>query len=130
MILLDTHIWIWWVAEETRLTQNQLYEIKKNEDVGIGVSVISCWEIALLVEKKRLGFTIPVKEWLKEALNYPGIVPLDMTVDIAVDSVQLPDSFHKDPADRIIVATARAYNCSLLTNDENMVKYPHVNVIT
>jgi PIN domain nuclease of toxin-antitoxin system len=130
MILLDTHIWVWWVADETRLTQNQLSEIKKNEDVGIGISIISCWETALLVEKKRLGFTIPIREWLKEALNYPGVVLLDITVEIAIDSVQLPGAFHKDPADRIIVATARAYNCSLLTNDHGIVNYPHVKVIT
>jgi len=130
MILLDTHIWVWWVADEMRLTQTQLSEIEKNESTGIGISIISCWEIALLVEKKRLGFAIPVKEWITEALKYPGVVPLDITVDIAVDSVQLPDGFHKDPADRIIVATARAYNCSLLTNDESIVTYPHVKVIT
>jgi PIN domain nuclease of toxin-antitoxin system len=69
----------------------------------------------LLVEKKRLGFSVPIKEWLKVALQYPGVVPLDITVDIAIDSVQMPDGFHKDSADRIIVATARAHDCALLT---------------
>ena len=130
MILLDTHIWIWWVADETLLTQDQISVIKQNESTGIGVSVISFWEIAMLVEKKRLDFTMPVRKWLKTALLYPGVTPIDITIDIAIDSVQLPKSFHKDPADRIIVATAKSLDCELLTNDQNILNYPHVKTIT
>ena len=130
MILLDTHIWVWWVAEETRLTQNQISVIKQNESTGIGVSIISCWEVAMLVEKKRIGFTMSVKDWIEAALSYPGIVALDIIVDIAVESVQLPDSFHKDPADRIIVATARAFDCELMTNDQNILNYQHMKTVT
>ena len=129
MIIVDTHIWLWWVDDEKRLTPKQIEWILKNEKDIIGVSAISCWEIAKLVELGKLGFSIPVIDWLNQSLEYPGIKLIGISPDIAVESTQLPGSFHRDPADQIIVATARIYNCPLVTSDEKIIKYPYVETI-
>ncbi|UCH94487.1 MAG: type II toxin-antitoxin system VapC family toxin, partial [Candidatus Aminicenantes bacterium] len=73
MIVLDTHIWIWWIHDPNNLTQRQIDEIKKNEVNIIGISTISCWEIAKLVEYNRLELPLPLDEWFRQALSYPGI---------------------------------------------------------
>ena len=129
MIVLDTHIWVWWVHNDAQLTAEQRELIQKYEDEGLGVSIFSCWEIAKLVELKKLILHCPIQEWLETALSYPGIRLLDLTTEIAIESTQLPGEFHRDPADQIIVATARAYDCPLLTADRKILKYPHVKTL-
>jgi PIN domain nuclease of toxin-antitoxin system len=111
------------------LSSRQIEEIKRNESDGIGISVISCWEIAKLVEYKRLELSFPLNEWFEEALNYPGIQLLSLTPEIAIESTQLPGKFHRDPSDQIIVATARINNCPLITSDSKILNYPHVVTI-
>ena len=128
MILLDTHIWFWWAQDEERLSEVQRRTLEANELTGLGVSVISCWEIAMLVAKGRLELSDPVDQWVRQALRYPGVRQLRLTPAIAVTSAQLPGEFHPDPADRIIVATARAHDVSLLTNDGRIRAYPHVKL--
>lgn len=129
MIVLDTHIWVWWVHGDKRLTETQIETITANETNVIGVSAISCWEVAKLVEYGRLVLPLPPKEWLEQALSYPGIRLLELTPEIAVESTQLPGEFHRDPADQIIVATARLHNCPLVTSDGNLLNYSHVKTI-
>ncbi len=129
MILLDTHIWVWWVHDPTQLTPSQREAIAANEEDLIGVSAISCWEVAKLVEYGRLELPCPLEEWFEDALSYPGIQLLALTPEIAVESTRLPGEFHKDPADQIIVATARVYDCPLVTSDEKILKYPYVRTI-
>jgi PIN domain nuclease of toxin-antitoxin system len=129
MILLDTHIWIWWVQADPRLTSAYQAYLQANEPSGLGVNVISCWEVAMLVEKGRLSFSLPVEDWIMQALAYPGIQLLGLTPRIAVESVQLPGAFHRDPADRIIVATARVRHCPLVTMDAQIRNYPHVQTM-
>ncbi len=129
MIVLDTHIWVWWVHGDKRLTETQRETITANETDVIGVSAISCWEVAKLVEYGRLVLPLPPKEWLEQALSYPGIRLLELTPEIAVESTQLPGEFHRDPADQIIVATARLHNCLLVTSDGNLLNYSHVKTI-
>jgi len=129
MIVLDTHIWVWWVHDETKLTNAQLEIIKANENDGIGISAISLWEIAKLVERKRLILPCPTLEWFRQALSYPGVRILDLTPEIALESTQLPGEFHRDPADQIIVATARLKDCPLITSDEKIIHYSHVESI-
>lgn len=92
--------------------------------------MISCWEIANPVERSRLTLAIPVGEWIDRALRYPGIRLLELSPKIAVHSTQLPGDFHRDPADRILAATARLHDCPLLTADELILRYPHVEVIS
>jgi len=129
MIVLDTHIWIWWVHGDERLTRTQAEVIEANETDVIGVSAISCWEIAKLVEYGRLELPCSLEEWFEDALSYPGIHLLELTPEIAIESTQLPGEFHRDPADQMIVATARVYGCPLVTSDGRLLEYPHVETI-
>ena len=127
MILLDTHIWIWWVDNPQNLTKKQISTIKKNEKSGLLLSRISVWEVAKLVEKDRLQFTVPVEDWIELATRYPGVQLVNLTNEIVVNSTQLPGTFHKDPADQLIVATSRVENVCLLTADEKIKTYEHVD---
>jgi PIN domain nuclease of toxin-antitoxin system len=129
MIVLDTHVWIWHVQGDKRLTTNYAQIINRFESIGLGVSAISLWEIAKAVEHGKLSFPISVEDWLTNALAYPGIQLLPLTPIIAVESTKLPDNFHKDPADQIIVATARVFNCPLITHDTKILNYPHVKFL-
>ncbi len=126
MILLDTHIWVWWVHGDARLAPPQSEEVEKHEVRGLGVSAISYWEVAKLVELGRLELPCPVGEWLDQALAYPGIRLLELTPRIAVESTRLPGALHRDPPDQIIIATARVHDCALLTADRKILEYPHV----
>lgn len=129
MIVLDTHIWVWWVHGDKQLSKSQLEVIQSNENDIIGICAISCWEVAKLVEKGRLELPCPVMEWFEEALTYPGIRILELTPAIAVMSTELPGKFHSDPADQLIVATAIKNNCPLVTSDEKIIAYPHIITI-
>jgi PIN domain nuclease of toxin-antitoxin system len=128
VIVLDTHIWVWWVHDDPNLPPAYKAYIQANENAGLGISAISCWEVAKLVEHKRLSLPIPVGEWLDQALAYPGTRLLDLTPRIALESTQLSGAFHRDPADQIIVATARVYACPLVTLDGKIRAYGHVHV--
>jgi PIN domain nuclease of toxin-antitoxin system len=129
VIVLDTHVWVWWVHGETRLgTQpRELLDVRSAD--GIGVSIISCWEVSKLVAYGRLKLPQDVSEWLGVALAYPGVQLLHLTPAIVVESTRLPQPFHKDPADQLIVATARIHACQLATADEKLLKYAHVQTI-
>jgi PIN domain nuclease of toxin-antitoxin system len=129
MIVLDTHIWIWWVHRHERLSVQHVRWLQENEENGLGVSVISCWEVAKLVELNRLALPLPIDDWFDLALAYPGIRLLDFTPRIALEATRLPPGFHRDPADQIIVATARWHDCPLLTVDERILNYPHVRTL-
>jgi PIN domain nuclease of toxin-antitoxin system len=128
VIILDTHIWIWWVAGKTQLPPLYLNFIEAQSADGLGICAISCWEVAKLVERDRLKLSIPVSDWISVALMPPcQLVPLSPA--IAIESTQLPGSFHRDPADQMIVATARHLNCTLVTMDQLILAYPHVRTI-
>ena len=127
MILLDTHIWIWWRNQSNRLPPNALRIIREHSPHEIGVSVISCWEVAKLVERERLKLSLPVEVWIRH-----GLVSLrlfHLTPEIAVASTQLPGDFHRDPADQIIVATARLHDIPLVTADQRIREYPYVTTL-
>jgi PIN domain nuclease of toxin-antitoxin system len=126
MIILDTHIWIWWVDEHPKLSRQNRERIEANQASGLGVSIISCWEIAKLVEKNRLTFECPVEEWIELALDYPGIQLLPLSLPIILESTRL-SGFHADPSDQIIVATARVSGLSLLTQDQKILNYLQKN---
>ena len=129
MIVLDTHVWVWWVHGDANLPEDRARALAEHESSGLGVSAISCWEVAKLVEYGRLTLPEALDQWIDEALAYPGIRLLDLSPRIAVESTRLPPPFHKDPADQIIVATARAYDCELLTLDHKIRSYTHVKLL-
>lgn len=130
MILLDTHIWVWWVSGSPQLTPANHRHLVDNQSAGLGVSVISCWEVAKLVQKQRLILSLEVAAWIKRALGYPGVQMLNLTPEIAVQATMLPSPFHNDPADQIIVATAIAHAAPILTADARILNYPHIQSLT
>ena len=127
MIILDTHVWVWWVDGGAQLPADYLALIQAEAANGLGVCAISCWEVAKLVELGRLQLAVAVDQWLAHALK-PPVQLLPLTPELAVGSTQLPGAFHRDPADHLIVATARHYDCPLVTLDRLIRAYPHVRL--
>lgn len=125
MILLDTHVWIWWINGDTRLPFPCVSHLDKLPIGEAAVSVFSCWEVAMLHSRERLDLGRPLDEWLALALDRAKVRALELSHQIAVDSCRLPGKFHGDPADRIIVATARSHACPLVTADAKILAYPH-----
>ena len=126
MILLDTPIWVWWVNDARDLRPRQRELIEQHSAGGLRVSVISCWEVAKLIEKGRLVLNKSTGSWITAALQRPAISLLPLTPEIAVESAQLPPGFHTDPADQLLVATSRLLNLPLLTADAKILDYAHV----
>jgi PIN domain nuclease of toxin-antitoxin system len=121
VILLDTHVWVWWVDGSMALSAAAQRAIDGAVTSGdLGVSSISTWEVALLVKKGRLGLAMDVEDWVarSEALPFVQFVPVDNR--IAVKSVLLTALLHDDPADRIIAATALTLGATLVTKDERL----------
>ena len=129
MIILDTHVWVWHVQDDERLPKAAAQVIKQNEQNGLGVSSFSLWEVAKIVERKKLKLSVEINEWFEIATEYPGVQILPITSPIAIESTKLPGDFHKDPADQIIVATARIYDCPLITVDKEILAYAHVKLL-
>lgn len=128
MIVLDTHIWVWWVQGDSRLTQKHRQWLQQYRGQGLGVSIFSCWEITKLVEKNRLELPESLNEWFEHALAYPGVQLIDLTVPILIEATKLV-GFHRDPGDQIIVATARMLGCPLLTADQKILEYSGVQTL-
>jgi len=130
VIVLDTHVLLWWVNDPATLSLSAKKIIEAAvESRSVHVSCISSWEIALLVERGRLRLALDVRDWVCrcEALPFLTFVPLSNA--IAVESVRLPDFPHVDPADRIIAATALSLGAVLVTKDDKLRNYPHVKTI-
>jgi PIN domain nuclease of toxin-antitoxin system len=127
MILLDTHILVWWLDQHSKLSTAQLSAIQNTNTIA--VSTISLWEIAKLVENNRLVFNRPVLDWINDALTYPKIQLIPLTPEIIVLSTQLPGGFHRDPADQLLVATAIHLGIPLLTKDTKILGYTHVSTV-
>lgn len=117
--LLDTHILIWWLIGEGPLTPKQVEVLERIENRGgrYALSAISLWEIAKLVEHGKLFLPRLIDSFFEDLENHPGIEIIPLSARIALESTRLGKSFHKDPADQIIVATARVHGLSLVTAD-------------
>ena len=129
MILLDTHTWIWSHSATKLLSDNVKKLIEKTQTDQRAIASISIWEFAMMVTKGRINVKIDPKRWLNNSIDNSGLRVIELTPEIAMESCNLPGDFHKDPADRIIVATARAHNLTLLTKDRRIIEYPHVQAI-
>lgn len=103
--------------------------IRSSDNYPFGLSAISAWEIAKKVSLGKLSLAIPVREWLAQATRRPFIEIIPLDINIALESTILPGSFHKDPADQIIVASARVNNLTLITTDQKIKEYPNVKTI-
>jgi PIN domain nuclease of toxin-antitoxin system len=124
-ILIDTHCWVWsQFGYEHEFSTQGLSMFKQAAADGILVlSVISVWEVALLESKGRLHLHMDCLEWVRRALETPGLSLVPLTPEIAVESTRLPGEMHADPADRILVATARSLGARLMTRDQALLDY-------
>jgi len=130
VIVLDTHVLVWWVNGDDTLSRKARQAIQKELDGGeIIVSAISAWEIAMLVEREKLVLSMDVESWLATVAEIDAVRIVPVDVAISLKSVSLPGEFHKDPADRMIVATARRLAAPLVTKDEKIRAYAHVKTI-
>ena len=131
MIVLDTHTLVWWAnGDDSQLSPAARKAIKAHTGEGeIAISSISAWEIAMLVERGRLALSMSVSQWLETIGKIAQIRLIPIDNRIAVASTQLPGEFHKDPADRMIVATSRGLSAPLITADQRIRDYPHVKSI-
>ena len=135
MILLDTHALIWWAAgNHSRLSANALAAIDQEIEgasrpggsPGLLVSAISCWEVAMLVNRGRLALSLDVERWLALLASHPAVRLLGLDPAVAVAATRLPEPFHADPADRFLVAQARELGIPLLSADNKILSYGHV----
>lgn len=130
MIVLDTHAWLWWLSEPEKIPAATRSILERSAaTASVGVSSVSTWEAALLVKKGRLVLSMDVQDWVRksEALPFLRFWPVDNS--IALRSVHLPEPFHDDPADRIIVATALQLDATVVTRDEKIRNYGAVRSI-
>jgi len=118
LIVLDTHAWIWWVADPARLSSAARRAIEKARVRG--VCAISVWEVAVLIERGRLVLDREVTDWVRDALEMPGVELLPLTPEIALAAGGGVLELHGDPADRMIAATALAHRARLVTKDERL----------
>jgi PIN domain nuclease of toxin-antitoxin system len=122
LLLLDTHALVWSVEERPRLGSGAKRAINIAARLNrVAVSAISPWEVALLVSKGRLHLSTDVMVWVRNALSRPGVNLVPLEPEIAVASTRLPFEMHPDPADRIIVATARHLGATLVTADHALL---------
>ena len=125
--LLDTHTWIWWNMRPQNLSQRVKTLISDSSKYDeLLLSAISPWEFSKLLERGRLGISCHPEEWISLALDMPKIRLVHLSPILAYRSTVLPKPFHSDPADQIIVATAREENATVLTKDKNILTYDHV----
>lgn len=131
MIVLDTHILVWWVSGDSQLSDKAQQAIEKelNDDGDILVSSITAWEVSMLVGKDRLTLTMDLDTWLQTVSDIDCVNFVAVDNKVAVESTRLPGEFHKDPADRMIVSLARTMSVPLLTADEKIRNYKHVKTI-
>lgn len=123
-ILLDTHVWIWYALGSAELKKESRVKIEAAcKENKIYLSAISLWEISMLEKKQRIKFEMPSLEWIDQSIELMPLIVLPLTPAIAADSCSLPGDFHADPADCMIVATARVERLTLLTRDEKMLAY-------
>jgi len=121
-VLLDTHVLLFWLGGDARLTRAQKRAIgKASADAPLLVSDITLWEVATLVELGRIRLRRPLREWLETAVAPPLVRRMSISPAVAAEVAGLPPEFHRDPADRIIVATARAAGAAVATTDSRII---------
>ncbi len=124
-MILDTHVWIWFAEGVEGVIPEQAVEMLNAaaNHGALWVSVISVWELGLLEAKGRLRLSVPARDWVQRALDVPGMRLADFGVEIALACHALPGGLHADPADRILVATARHLGVRLATRDRQILAY-------
>ena len=130
MIVLDTHVWLWWLHDPGKLSPDAEKLIQQEQVSGaLVISAISVWEVAVKVQSGKLAIPMDINRWYELARSYPSTVIEPLSPLDAIASTQLPGNFHKDPADRIIVSIARRLTVPLLTCDRKILDYEHVMTV-
>lgn len=134
LTVLDTHVWIWVVEGNGSALSSSAIRLIEDAARGgaVRISAISVWEVAMLEARRRISLSRPVEEWVRAALRLPGVRLLPLTPDIAIESARLPDAPHGDPADRMLIASARTLGAQLATCDRAILDYAaagHVKVL-
>jgi PIN domain nuclease of toxin-antitoxin system len=123
-LLLDTHVWLWLVLANEALDSSARRTISRAASVGnLRIAAMTVWEVALLASRRRIVLGKPTIAWVEEAVVASTVMIIPLSPAIAVESWELPGIFHADPADRVIVATARATGATLLTRDRRILDY-------
>jgi PIN domain nuclease of toxin-antitoxin system len=118
VIVIDTHVWLWWVSSPAKLSRGAYDAIDGADQVG--VCTISCWEVAMLAARGRIKLDRDVRVWIRQGLAHERATPVPLSPEIAVDAGLISDEFPGDPSDRIIYATSRATGSMLVTKDARL----------
>jgi len=130
VIVLDTHALVWWADDPDKLSKKSTELIKEESVRGtVVVSAISLWEIALLIKSKRLVLSVDLTTWVDRIERSWSVKIIPIDANIAIKSVNLPEGLHQDPADRMIIATARELEAKLVTKDRKILGYSHVRAV-
>jgi PIN domain nuclease of toxin-antitoxin system len=130
LILLDTHVLAWLVAEPERLSRQAASAIRRARITdGLAISSITVWELALLFARGILRSQSTVQSALQNLLSRSGVVIIPITAEVAAIATQFSDDYPKDPADRLIGATAMAESITLVTRDERIRSYDRLKTV-
>ena len=123
--LLDTHVWLWvQLGETTKLDPNLLAELEKRQrQRELYISAISILEIARLVALRQYSLVGSIDDFVSEAIADDGFILRELSPRVLIESTRLPGNFHRDPSDRILIATAREHNLTLITHDKDILRY-------
>ena len=128
-LLLDTHVWIWSQEAPEKLGRRSA-ALLQDVSNGVALSAMSVMEIARLVFLRRVQLGEPPSSWIADSIKALSATTFDVTTHIAAQAYDLPGSFHKDPVDRVLVATAREHSLHLVTADDSILRYSHVKTIS
>lgn len=130
MILLDTHVLVWMVSDSRQLSRNAARELRKGERTGdLAIASITLWELALLYDRGRLRTSGSIESAIRTILEKSRVHVIEVTPEIAALTTTFPESYPKDPGDRLIGATARAYGLALVTQDERILASPLIRSV-
>jgi PIN domain nuclease of toxin-antitoxin system len=127
VILLDTHAWLWWIQGQSLDMPPAVREFINNSPEPVAVASVSCLEVAWLAKKGRIFLPVPVEDFFTQAIDGAGLSLLALTPRIAARSAALPD-IHRDPIDRVLIATALENDAIFVTKDEVIARYPDVRI--
>jgi len=127
MTILDTHVWLWWIGDDPRLSPRAREAIEVADEIGI--STISVWELATLERLGRIRLLPDIRTWVRRALAREGVSPFPVTPDIALAAGSLLSPFPGDPADRLVYATAVVTDARLVSGDRRIVRHDPNRVV-
>ena len=124
-VLLDTHVWIW-AAEAPEKLGRRTRALLENAETGLTISAMAALEIARLVFLRRVQLNERASVWIADSQRALNAMFIAVTADVAAEAYELPGTFHKDPVDRVLVATARLHDLTIITADDLILRYSHV----